>query len=251
MPIQRCALCHDWRRIGLSLDATANPPQRKTPKLTLPDEDAVTRFHVYEDVSDLYLDDIEELHAVLTGACRRVEMESEEFANITTDNISAIKVEYLKGVIIRARDPLDARVSIGTDNSPKVSVIITGNQKLVNALNATLDPFFRTRQRFLTRRLLLARSIQFWVLTIILGFAFVALAEWLFPDLPDLVPLLVLIASLALSVTTLGHAPAVVVRPIWKRDRPSHPPINWRDKAVDFTQGLVILIIGFCLGKYL
>jgi hypothetical protein len=234
----------------VTIDAATDPPLRKTPKLTLPDEGAVTRFSVYEDVSDLYLDDVEELHALLQGACRIVIMELDEFANITLANIPAIKVEHIEGFTIRASDPLSVNVSIGPNKAAKVVVTISGKQKLVNALIHKLDMYFKSRQRFMTRVLRIPHSIQFAIFAMIFGGVFLVLAGQFIPRLPDALPMIIWGTLLAISLPTLGRAPAVVVRPIWKRDRPSHPPVNWGDKAVDFVQGLALVGIGYLLGEF-
>lgn len=236
----------DARGTGVATTEPSNRPIRKVPAAGRSAEIHV-RSRGFSSVRDLYLDDVEAVYAVLVDACAQVEMESDEYANITIENIGEIKAQTLTGFCFRTLKP-SARITIGP--SDYVSLTVYGNAPGAEMLFDRLCVLLRQWQRPVARKLHLTTSL-FWMAIGLGGLlAVIAVGDGLPKTGQYAAAALMLLLAIGPPFRSTFAGPHPVVYPVWKREARPQLHIHWRDKAIDLIQGALLVILGFLLGKY-
>lgn len=229
---------------------TSGPAIRKPPIIRSepvePGPDPLIRR--VRNVRDFYVDDVEAVYTAMVGVCDSVRMESYQYENITLDNITDIRHQELTGFQFYGTDPT---VDVNMQSHSSVSIAVQAEDDLHRRLFGHLVTLFESRQR---RILGIPNDKQFLaliVITLLVLVTYIAIIAFFEPSLWAVAGLgLAVVGLTVLQTRVFGKERRLVVYPIWKRDASPTQGINWREQSVSFVQSLLLLAIGFLLGKY-
>ncbi len=237
-----------WGAIRVSIGNPSSPAVPKAPPTKQVDPKSGTRYHYFSDVPDLYIDDVQVIHTAISEACGTVIMESNEYSKITMDNIADIKLEQLTGFSFIGRNP-DIYLKIGPRDFSSLSV--SGEYEKI-------DPIFEQLERIMMQRTTLSHRLTklpssvVWALGMgVLAIVLIILSGRFSPPLMTIAYSVCALALIYLMVVPVFFGPFPVVYPVWKRDAHPRLRIDWRHQSVELVRSLIVLIVGFLLGRYL
>jgi hypothetical protein len=197
------------------------------------------------DINDFYIDDVDLIFSTIKSVCATVSMESNEYSNITMENIDDIKDIELTEFIISGSNP-QIQLRIGPDDWVRLTTV--RNEERLDPLFDQLKVILNRKKRPTYRLLRIPTNIAVLIAAMVL----LVLVPSIF-DVPESLSSPWGFLAGAMIFLWIGFikpvffGPFVVVHPVWKRGAPIRSRIDWRNRLVDVAIGVVLSFIAYLL----